>query len=85
MVRAAWQLALPSCPETAGEARREQAPLSCLCLQPACLWGVSRKRCPHVRGAAARLCASKRQQRAVVKPFLLASASSWKALLLSSH
>lgn len=44
--------------------------------------GVSRKRC---RMLVVWLCASKRQQRAVVEPFLLASVSSWKALLISGH
>lgn len=47
--------------------------------------GCQQKEVPHVRGTAARLCASKRQQRAVVEPFLLALVSFWKALLISSH
>lgn len=40
------------------------------------------------RGAARSWCGcalNKQQQRAVVEPFLLASVSSWKALLISSH
>lgn len=47
--------------------------------------GCQQKEVPHVCGTAAWLCASKHQQRAVVEPFLLASVSSWKAFLISSH
>lgn len=43
------------------------------------------KEMPLVCGTAACLCASRHRQRAVVKPFLLASMSSWKALLIRSH